>query len=75
MTGTERLRPHVPSPMTYCTDMVDLSPIMWTSLAYNMLEVEEGYRRETIYSLSDPGGGSPSTWTRSARYWTGSGQA
>ena len=24
-------------------------------LAYNLLEVEEGYRRETIYSLSDPG--------------------
>lgn len=44
-------------------------------LAYNLLEVEEGYRRETIYSLSDPGGGSPSTWTRSARYWTRSGQA
>ena len=28
---------------------------MWTSLAYNLLEVEEVYRRETIYSLSDPG--------------------
>ena len=24
-------------------------------LAYNLLEVEEGYRRETIYSLSDQG--------------------
>ena len=24
-------------------------------LAYNLLEVEEGYRRETIYSLSDRG--------------------
>ncbi|HJH57540.1 MAG TPA: hypothetical protein IAC83_05675 [Euryarchaeota archaeon] len=35
--------------------MVDLSPIMWTSLAYNLLEVEGGYRRETIHSLSDPG--------------------
>ena len=28
---------------------------MWTSLAYNLLEVEGGYRRETIHSLSDPG--------------------
>ncbi|QHK17131.1 hypothetical protein JS82_02955 [Methanomassiliicoccaceae archaeon DOK] len=38
--------------------------------AYNLLEVEEGYRMETIHSLSDSGGGSLSTWTRSARYWT-----
>lgn len=28
MTGTERLRPHVPSHSTCCTNMVDLSPIM-----------------------------------------------
>ena len=38
MTGTERLRPHVPSPLTCCTNMVDLSPIRWTSLAYSCLD-------------------------------------
>lgn len=31
--------------MTYCTDMVDLSPIMWTSLAYNLLEVGGGLQK------------------------------